>query len=539
MAAHDKARWHPPLKAPTVEVVDLLSDSDSVDTPQGTTKPKGKHDAYSTVFRAKEKADSDVQWRAPLKAPAVEFDDSLSRDTSLGMGEALVSGEDSKARDASAESNDSDDDSQWSLYEDALGEDEDEAALHSSDGSCTLEEALAFRKRLRLVGGDRFVAETVEAGIITAKKLCTAFGIRPPLFLEGEPDEAYYSLLDLAICRELSKRAKLLQHNTIEDAVALLKKSRNIIVLTGAGISTSLGIPDFRSKETGLYSQLQHLGLGDPQEVFDISLFREDPSIFYSVAKDILPSNKKFSPTHAFIRLLQDKNKLLTNFTQNIDNLEGHAGILPEKLIQCHGSFATATCIECKYRVRCEEIYKELKAGRVARCDRCIRSIRQAKPGFKRKRISNGSSSSRKKRQSYEDSTDDEDDDIAIAGVMKPDITFFGEDLPATFHDRLMDHDRDLVDLVLVIGTSLKVAPVSEVVGVLPHHVPQLFISREPCSHANFDIDLLGDCDAVVTELCRRAGWDLQHEMMDQDEKIDVLLKEGYESRFSFKVIKA
>lgn len=46
-----------------------------------------------------------------------------------------------------------------------------------------------------------------------------------------------------------------------------------------------------------------------------------------------------------------------------------------------------------------------------------------------------------------------------------------------------MDHDRDLVDLVLVIGTSLKVAPVSEVVGVLPHHVPQLYISREVNPH--------------------------------------------------------
>ncbi|KAL9130311.1 MAG: hypothetical protein Q9175_007057 [Cornicularia normoerica] len=543
MAAHDKVRWHPPLKAPASEVIDLLSDSDSdfnsINIVVGPSEHKSKSDAYSTVLRAQETADGDVQWRAPLKVPAIEINDSLSRDVSMGKGEVLVNREDAKARDASAKASDSDEDSQWSLYEDALGGEEDEVALHASDGSCTLEDSLAFRKRLRLIGGDRFVAETVEAGAITAKKLCTAFGIRLPFFLEGEPDEAYYSLLDLAICRELSRRAKLPQHNTIDDAVALLKKSRNIIVLTGAGISTSLGIPDFRSKETGLYSQLQHLGLGDPQEVFDISLFREDPSIFYSVAKDILPSSKKFSPTHAFIRLLQDKNKLLTNFTQNIDNLEGHAGILPEKLIQCHGSFATATCIECKHRVKCEEIYKELKDGRVARCDRCIRSIRQAKPGFKRKRSTNGSSGSRKKRQSYEDSTDDEDDDIAIAGVMKPDITFFGEDLPATFHDRLMDHDRDLVDLVLVIGTSLKVAPVSEVVGVLPHHVPQLYISREPCTHANFDIDLLGDCDAVVAELCRRAGWDLQHEMIVQDEKVDVKLTEGYESRFSFKVVKA
>lgn len=61
----------------------------------------------------------------------------------------------------------------------------------------------------------------------------------------------------------------------------------------------------------------------------------------------------------------------------------------------------------------------------------------------------------------------------------QPDITFFGENLPPTFNDRLVKHDRDLVDLVLVIGTSLKVAPVSEIVGFLPPNIPQLYISRE------------------------------------------------------------
>ena len=256
MAAHDKARWHPPLKAP-VEAIDLLSDSDSdsnsTDTALGISEHKGKHDAYSTISKAQEKADGETQWRSPLKAPAVEFEGSLSRDVSTAISEVLVHDDDAKARDASPEGSDSDEDSQWSLYEDALGTDEDELALGSgttlrkpnqlfallicvADGSCTLDESLAFRRRLRLVGGDRFIAETVNAGAITAKKLCTAFGIRPPFFLEGEPDEAYYSLLDLAICRELSKRAKLPQYNTIDDAVTLMKKSRNIIILTGAGV---------------------------------------------------------------------------------------------------------------------------------------------------------------------------------------------------------------------------------------------------------------------------------------------------------------
>lgn len=107
---------------------------------------------------------------------------------------------------------------------------------NTAGAACTPEEAKAFRKQLRAVGGDHFVKGTVEAGTITAKRLCTAFGIPPPAFLEGAPDSAYYPLLSLAISRELSKRVKLPQYNTVDDAVDLLKNSNNIIVLTGAGV---------------------------------------------------------------------------------------------------------------------------------------------------------------------------------------------------------------------------------------------------------------------------------------------------------------
>ena len=347
---------------------------------------------------------------AALEIPAVEVVDLATDDEAVAEQES----EDESVTSGAWES--------ISLYEDVFEGMGDEQFSSEGIDVCSLQEAMAFRKLLRSVGDDEFISRTIEAQTITAKKLCTAFGILPPAFLEGAQDSAYYKLLGLGIERELQKRTELSQYNSIDDAVSLLKSSKNIVLLTGAGISTSLGIPDFRSKHTGLYSQLEHLGLTDPQEVFDISLFREDPTIFYSVAKDILPTSKRFSPTHAFIRLVQDKGKLLTNFTQNIDNLEGHAGISREKLIQCHGSFATATCQQCQHKVKGEDLYDDLKAGKVARCTACVTRLKLELPalGMKRKRSSNGQSSKSKRRADYEDSSEDEEDyGMAVAGVMK------------------------------------------------------------------------------------------------------------------------
>ncbi|KAJ5297640.1 hypothetical protein PENANT_c005G03364 [Penicillium antarcticum] len=469
-----------------------------------------------------------------LKTPVVEVE-------AVDMDQLAMSAEERALEDIpSTYETDSDDSEDW----DTLSNADDAIQILRDDqirdglvpDACTLEEALGYRKRLHAIGKAAFVEETIVRETVTAKKLCTAFGIVPPAFLEGAPDEAYHSLLAIAISREFSRRPKLPQYNSIDDAVRLLRESRNIIVLTGAGISTSLGIPDFRSKDTGLYSKLEHLGLSDPQEVFDISVFREDPKIFFSIAKDILPTEKKWSPTHGFIRLLQDKGKLLTNYTQNIDNIEANAGVLPEKIVQCHGSFATATCVKCKFKVTGDEIFGEIKEGNVPECTACKKVIAEdslKSQGLKRKRSSNGQ---QKDRKVSDDSSDEDDYEIPTPGVMKPDITFFGEDLPDEFGERLIHQDREKADLVIVIGTSLKVAPVAEVPGILPRNVPQIYISRTPVSHTDFDIDLLGDCDVVVSELSRRAGWDLKHHMIPDDEKVDITTVEGYESRHVFKV---
>jgi len=68
--------------------------------------------------------------------------------------------------------------------------------------------------------------------------------------------------------------------------------------------------------------------------------------------------------------------------------------------------------------------------------------------------------------------------------------------------------------LLICIGTSLKVAPVSEVIGFVKQTTPQIYISKTPVKHVDFDVTLLGDCDTVVAELCRRLQWELKHNML-------------------------
>ncbi|KAK9471844.1 DHS-like NAD/FAD-binding domain-containing protein [Dipodascopsis tothii] len=358
---------------------------------------------------------------------------------------------------------------------------------------------------LRRHGQKRFVEKYVVESHMSLREVLYALGFK--IRDSDEIDDMQLAqLLPMAMERQLSWRERLADVSTLEAAAERINRAQNIIVLTGAGISTSLGIPDFRSG-TGLYEKVRSMGLSQPEEVFDLYVFRDDPSIFYRFSKEILPTVKRFTPTHAFIRLLQDKGKLLTNYTQNIDNLESFAGIDAEKLVQCHGSFASASCLSCGAKVPGEDLFPDIREGRVARCRQ------PAEESRKRKRDA--------------DSDDDEPGPSAdglCGGVMKPDITFFGEALPKTFENRLLHHDLERCDLLICIGTSLEVAPVSETIKVLAHTIPQIYISRTPCRHWEFDVNLLGDCDDVVEFLCcKSAGraegflgpdWPLEHEMI-------------------------
>ncbi|XP_029031467.1 NAD-dependent protein deacetylase sirtuin-1 isoform X2 [Betta splendens] len=268
---------------------------------------------------------------------------------------------------------------------------------------------------------------------------------------------------------EPPKRKKRKDINTLEDVVRLLHESKRILVLTGAGVSVSCGIPDFRSRD-GIYARLavDFPDLPDPQSMFDIEYFRRDPRPFFKFAKEIYPGQFQPSPCHKFISMLDKQGKLLRNYTQNIDTLEQVAGV--QRIIQCHGSFATASCLVCKHKVDCEAIREDIFNQVVPHCPQCP--------------------------------------DIPLA-IMKPDIVFFGENLPEMFH-RAMKQDKDEVDLLIVIGSSLKVRPVALIPNSIPHEVPQILINREQLPHLNFDVELLGDCDVIVNELCHRLAADFE-----------------------------
>eukprot|EP00942_MAST-04A_sp_MAST-4A-sp1_P003015 g3015.t1 len=117
-----------------------------------------------------------------------------------------------------------------------------------------------------------------------------------------------------------------------KEYIELIKNAKNIVCLIGAGISVSVGIPDFRSPN-GIYSMVEelNLNLSDPQEVFDIEYFTYDPQPFYKIMYKMLVNtdmkeDKNPSKTHKFLAKLDQNKKILRCYTQNIDGLEEKAG---------------------------------------------------------------------------------------------------------------------------------------------------------------------------------------------------------------------
>lgn len=188
-----------------------------------------------------------------------------------------------------------------------------------------------------------------------------------------------------------------------------------------------------------------------------------------SFAKQIYPSNFVPSPCHRWIKLLEDRGVLLRNYTQNIDTLESLAGV--QKVLQCHGSFKTASCLRCKAKLPGSAIEEYIMEQRIPYCPTC-REVRDKEiEAIKAYRASVKKSRPKSKAQGW-DSGEESEEEIdewggGEPGIIKPDITFFGQALDSEFDESLY-RDREQVDLLVIIGTSLKVAPVSEVLCESP-----------------------------------------------------------------------
>ncbi|XP_040826566.1 NAD-dependent protein deacetylase sirtuin-3, mitochondrial isoform X4 [Ochotona curzoniae] len=137
---------------------------------------------------------------------------------------------------------------------------------------------------------------------------------------------------------------------SLQDVAALIRSGacQRVVVMVGAGISTPSGIPDFRSSGSGLYSNLQKYNLPYPEAIFELEFFFHNPKPFFMLAKELYPGNYRPNVTHYFLRLLHDKGLLLRLYTQNIDGLERASGIPASKLVEAHGTFASATCTVCR-----------------------------------------------------------------------------------------------------------------------------------------------------------------------------------------------
>uniref|UniRef100_A0A8C9RC23 NAD-dependent protein deacetylase n=1 Tax=Scleropages formosus TaxID=113540 RepID=A0A8C9RC23_SCLFO len=227
----------------------------------------------------------------------------------------------------------------------------------------------------------------------------------------------------------LGSGEKVLDELTL-DGVAryiLSGKCKNIICMVGAGISTSAGIPDFRSPGTGLYANLQKYSLPYPEAIFQIDYFKKHPEPFFALAKELYPGQFK-----------------------NIDTLERVAGLEEDDLVEAHGTFYTSHCVSflCRKEYNLDWMKARIFSDEVPKCEKC-------------------------------------------SSLVKPDIVFFGENLPAKFFTSTTT-DFPRCDLLIIMGTSLQVQPFASLVNKVSKNTPRLLINMEKTGQSDALMGMLG-----------------------------------------------
>ena len=197
---------------------------------------------------------------------------------------------------------------------------------------------------------------------------------------------------------------------SVERLAALVRDRQPCVALTGAGVSTESGIPDFRSP-SGLWAQF------DPLEYGSIDAFRADPAKvwrFYAPRFSMLTEAEP-NDAHRALAALEHAGLLEAVVTQNIDLLHERAG--SRKVVEVHGSIRTSSCAGCGARYPLAEVLELLAAAPIPECPACGR-------------------------------------------ILKPDVVFFGELLPPAAIDRAFALAASAA-LLLVVGSALEVYPVA------------------------------------------------------------------------------
>ena len=191
---------------------------------------------------------------------------------------------------------------------------------------------------------------------------------------------------------------------------ALIRERQPCVVLTGAGVSTESGIPDFRS-ETGIWANV------DPFEVASIQAFRRDPERVWGFYRERIQLLRDAEPNAAHLALaeLEQRGLVQAVVTQNIDTLHTRAG--SSDVIEVHGSIRSAQCLGCLWTEPADAALAQLAASPIPTCPQC-------------------------------------------GGTLKPGVVLFGELLPPGALERATQLAR-AAQLVLVVGSSLEVWPVA------------------------------------------------------------------------------
>jgi NAD-dependent deacetylase len=200
----------------------------------------------------------------------------------------------------------------------------------------------------------------------------------------------------------------VIDEGKVNQVVKLIKKSKYAIVLTGAGVSTGSGIPDFRTPGKGIWEKV------DPFKVTSITAFDENPQRFYYFYRPRIEMLSRVSPNpaHKAISQLEEMGYIHCLITQNIDNLHQRAG--SKKVIEVHGTLRKAICRRC---------------GKIISSELLIQKIDESK-----------------EKVPY----------CECGGVFKPNVVLFGEMLP-NLDNAIYESKR--ADLILTVGSSLQVSP--------------------------------------------------------------------------------